>query len=280
VNEKNNVFFNAGYYSKQPQFDAVYLNFVNELNPDLTNEKVLGLELGYGLNLGDFRTKINVYRTSWKDRFQSISIETPTGDEGNANITGIEQIHQGIEIEANYRASDVIQFRGMLSLGDWEYNGNASGAALDDERNVIDPDVTLYLDGVKVGDAEQFTTNLEMIIRPIENLKLSANVYSASRLYAQINADDFDNADHQGSLRLPSYSLMDFGAYYKFNFGGSNVISIAANLNNAFDTEYIAESLTNTFVGAGDTTFRGLNTSNKVFFGFGRTFNVSARYTF
>ncbi len=280
INQANNVFFNAGYYSKQPQFDAVYLNFVNDLNPDLTNEKVLGLELGYGLNLGDFRTKINLYRTSWKDRFQSIGIETPTGDEGNANITGIEQIHQGIEIEANYRASDIIQFRGMVSLGDWEYSGNASGAALDDERNVIDPNVTLYLDEVKVGDAAQFTTNLEMIIRPIENLKLSANVYSASRLYAQINADDFDNADHQGSLRLPSYSLMDFGAYYKFNFGGSNAISIAANLNNAFDTEYIAESLTNTFVGAGDTTFRGLNTSNKVFFGFGRTFNVSARYTF
>ena len=54
----------------------------------------------------------------------------------------------------------------------------------------------------------------------------------------------------------------------------------AANLNNAFDTEYIAESLTNTFVGDGDTAFRGINTRNKVFFGFGRTFNVSARYSF
>lgn len=280
LNEANNVFFNAGYYSKQPQFDAVYLNFVNDLNPDLTNEKVLGLELGYGLNLGDFRAKVNLYRTSWKDRFQSIGIETPNGDEGNANITGIEQIHQGVEIEANYRASDVVQFRGMVSLGDWEYSGNAGGAALDDDRNVIDPDVTLFLDGVKVGDAAQFTTNLEMIIRPVQNLKLSANLYSASRLYAQINADDFDSADNDGSLRLPSYSLMDFGAYYKFELGGSNAISIAANLNNAFDTEYIAESLTNTFAGNGDTTFRGLSTNNKVFFGFGRTFNVSARYSF
>ena len=44
INEANNVFFNGGYYSKQPLFDAVYINFVNELNPDLTNEKILGLE--------------------------------------------------------------------------------------------------------------------------------------------------------------------------------------------------------------------------------------------
>ena len=129
-------------------------------------------------------------------------------------------------------------------MGNWEYGGNASGAALDDDRNVIDPDVTLYLDNVKVGDAAQFTTNLEMIIRPVENLKLSTNLYSASRLFAQINAEDFDTPDHQGPLRLPSYSLVDFGAYYTFDIGGGNdAISIAANVYNAFDTEYIAESL-------------------------------------
>lgn len=280
INQANNIFFNSGYYSKQPQFDAVYIDFDNFVNPDLTNEKILGLELGYGLNLGDFRTKVNIYRTTWKDRFVSVGIETPNGDEGNANINGVEQIHQGIEIEANYRASDIVQFRGMLSMADWEYGGNATGAAFDDEQNLIDSDVTLFLDGVKVGDAAQFTTNLEMIVRPIENLKLSANLYNASRLFAQINAEDFDSADNQGSLRLPSYTLMDFGAYYKFNFGGDGQLSIAANLNNAFDTEYIAESLTNTFVGEGDTAFRGINTRNKVFFGFGRTFNVSARYSF
>ncbi|MEX0314063.1 MAG: TonB-dependent receptor [Allomuricauda sp.] len=281
INEAHNVFVNAGYYSKQPLFDAVFLNFRNEVNPDLTNEKILGLEAGYGLNLGDFRTKINIYRTSWKDRFQDLDIETPEGDEGTANINGVEQIHTGLEIETNYRASDVVQFRGMLSLGNWEYAGNPTGAALDDDRNVIDPDVTLYLDNVKVGDAAQFTTNLEMIVRPVENLKLSANLYSASRLFAQINADDFADPNHQGSLRLPSYSLFDLGAYYKFNIGGGNdAISIAANVNNVFDTEYIAESLTNTFVEGNGPTFRGLNTDNKVFFGFGRTWNVSMRYNF
>ena len=106
----------------------------------------------------------------------------------------------------------------MISLGDWEYAGNATGQALDDDRNVIDPDVTLFLDGVKVGDAAQFTTNLEMIVRPIEDLKISANLYNASRLYAFLNAEDFDSADNQGSLRLPSYTLFDLGAYYTFWF--------------------------------------------------------------
>ena len=280
LNEKHNVFFNAGYYSKQPLFDAVFLNFENTVNPDLTNEKILGLEAGYGMNLGDFRAKFNVYRTSWSDRFVSVSIETPQGDEGNANINGVEQVHTGIEIEADYMASSVVQFRGMMSLGNWEYGGNATGAALDDQRNVIDPDVTLYLDDVKVGDAAQFTTSLEMVVRPIEDLKLSTTMYTASRLFAFLSAEDFDTPDNDGSLRLPSYTLFDLGAYYNFSVGGNDRISISANLNNVFDTEYIAESLTNFFPGEGSTTYEGIDTSNKVFFGFGRTWNVALRYQF
>ncbi|TMU55314.1 TonB-dependent receptor [Flagellimonas algicola] len=280
LNESHNVFFNAGYYSKQPLFDAVYLNFRNELNPDLTNEKILGLEAGYGINLGDFRAKINIYRTSWKDRFEDLSVETPAGDEGTANINGVEQIHTGFELEADYRASDVVQFRGMLSLGNWEYAGNPTGAALDDDRNIIDPEVTLFLDNVKVGDAAQFTTNLEMIVRPAKGLKLSANLYSASRLFAQISADDFSVEGHQGSLRLPSYQTIDLGAYYKFKVGGNSSISIAANVNNIFDEEYIAESLTNIFPGQGSTVYNGIDTDNKVFFGFGRTWNISTRFNF
>ncbi|WP_411029110.1 TonB-dependent receptor [Spongiimicrobium sp. 3-5] len=279
IDARNNVFVNAGYYSKQPLFDAVYLNFDNDLNPDLQNEKILGLELGYGLNLDDFRAKINIYRTSWKDRFQDLDITTPQGDEGTANITGIEQIHTGIEIEADYRANDVLSFRAMLSMGNWEYGGNANGSAFDDDRNLIDDDVTLYLDDIKVGDAAQFTTNLEMIIRPIDNLKLSTSLYNASRLFAQIAAEDFDFPDNQGSLRLPSYSLVDVGAYYKFKFGES-AVSLAVNVNNLFDTEYIAESLTNNFADGSNATYEGIDVSNRVFFGFGRTFNVSARYTF
>ncbi len=280
INDENNVFVNGGYYSKQPNFDAIFLNFVNDVNPDYRNEKIFGLEAGYGLNLGDFRAKLNVYRTSWKDRFINVEVETTTGDEGFANISGVEQVHKGVEIEADYRASEIVQFRGMISLGDWEYAGNVNGVAFDDSQNVIDDDVNLYLDGVKVGNAAQFTSNLEMIIRPVERLKLSANWFTAAKLYADILAEDFDQPNHQGSLRLPTYNLFDAGAYYTFKFGGQNAIGLALNVNNVFNTEYFAESLTNTFPGSGDTTYEGIATSNKAFFGFGRTWNLSLRYSF
>ena len=91
--------------------------------------------------------------------------------------------------------------------------------------------------------------------------------------------EDFDRPDHQGSLRLPTYNLVDAGAYYTFKLGGTNALGLAINVNNLFNTQYIAESLTNTFEG-GNGRYNGIDVSNKAFFGFGRTFNVSARYNF
>ena len=40
-NERSNVFFNAGYISRQPLFDAVFPNFANDVNPDLQNEEIV-----------------------------------------------------------------------------------------------------------------------------------------------------------------------------------------------------------------------------------------------
>ena len=47
-NEKSNLFFNAGYISRQPQFDAVFPNYANNVSEDLQNEKITSVELGYG----------------------------------------------------------------------------------------------------------------------------------------------------------------------------------------------------------------------------------------
>ena len=57
-------------------------------------------------------------------------------------------------------------------------------------------------------------------------------------------------------------------------------IQLRVNINNLFDTEYISESSTNIFAEDGDDVYDGINTSNKVFFGFGRTWNTSLRYNF
>ena len=52
------------------------------------------------------------------------------------------------------------------------------------------------------------------------------------------------------------------------------------NINNVLDEVYISESDTNRFAQEGDATYDGIATSNRVYFGFGRTWNASLRFDF
>jgi len=294
INEKHNVFANAGYYVKQPLFDAVFLNFVNDINPDLENEKILGFELGYGYRSSAFSANVNLYRTSWKDRFLSDGITVSDIDgnilfQGTANYSGIEQLHTGLEIDFTAKATPILSFNGMVSIGNWEYTGNPTGTVLDDGRNVLGS-AELILDGVKVGDAAQFTARIGAELEPIERLKFDASYYRADNLYADFDVLSFqDNnldgiADNDGFLlELPGYDLVDAGVSYKMLVGKDDdkSISLRLNINNVLDETYISESETNVSPDADPlNNYNGINSGNRVYFGFGRTWNFTLNYRF
>ena len=275
LNEHHNVFMNAGYYSKQPLFGAVYPNYTNnDINDDLINEKIIGLEFGYGYRAAKASFNLNLYRTSWADRYLQIR----SGD-GTARINGVTQLHLGVETDAYYRPLENLKITGMMSVGNWTYSGNASGKLYDDDNEFLG-DYELHLDGVKVGDAAQITSRLGVDWTMFDNFSVNADVFYADKLYANISADDFDSPDHDGSLELPSYMLTNAGIAYKFHFHKNMGLNLRINVNNLTDLIYISESDTNKFADGEDETWEGINTDNRVWFGFGRTWNFSARFTF
>ena len=121
-------------------------------------------------------------------------------------------------------------------------------------------------------------------VKATENFKIDYNQRFVDRLFARINAEDFADPNHKGSLQLPGYSVSDLGFSYKwkFNEDKGQSLNFRLNINNLFDQEYISESATNYFVGdrGNNTTYSGVNTANKVFFGFGTTWNMAVRYNF
>ncbi len=275
LSERHNVFVNMGYYSKQPLFRAVYPNYTNnDINEGLTNEKILGFELGYGYRSERATFNLNLYRTSWADRYLQVR-----SGAGTASIDGITELHMGVEADVTYRPNDVLKFKAMTSLGNWSYSGDSSGKLYDDNNDFLG-DYTLYLDNVKVGDAAQFTARLGMDWNVFKNFTFDVNQSFADKLYAAIDAEDFSNPNHQGSLRLPAYSLTNAGMSYKFHFGDKMGLKLRLNVNNVADQVYISESDTNKFANPGDATWNGINTNNRVWFGFGRTWNVSAKFNF
>ena len=285
IDEKHNVFGNIGYYSKQPLFDAVYINFGNNLNPDLTNEKVFGLELGYGFRSQYFNANVNLYRTSWADRFESdnatFNRDTPDEIRGTANLLGVTQVHSGFEFDFYGRIGNKLKWNGMVSVGNWEYKDDVVASYLDQDLNPIPgvEDAVLSLDGVKVGNAAQFTASAGLDYQIIDNLNVDATYRYADNLYADFDATDALGDDNFEVFELPSFGLLDLGASYGLDLG-ENRLGFRLNVNNVTDNIYISESNTNILAGPGDDTYDGINTRNNVFFGWGRTWNASVSFNF
>ena len=276
IDIKNNIYVNGGYYSKQPNFDAVYIDYGNNLNPDLKNETITGYELGYGHVSNKLRMNVNVYKTTWEDRFLSDGVSVG-GNRGTANYYGIKQIHSGIEFDGEIQLSPFVSVQGMLSVGNYVYGSDVVADVFDSSRTKIGTS-KLFLDGVKVGDAAQTTSRLNFKVSPTDLFGFNISMFSASQLYANFNPEDFDT-DGDMAMMIPSYELFDFGSSYKLSIA-KETIYVRLNVNNIFDNHYISESSTNIMANAGDPTYLGVHTGNRAFPGWGRTWNLGFRYNF
>ena len=275
-NEKSNVFFNAGFISRQPQFGTVFPNYANIVNDDLQNEEIRSVELGYGFTSSKLNVNVNLYSTTWGNRFVTRSLSNQQGVDGSAQFRNIDVVHNGIEFEGVYRATSKLTLKGMLSIGDWKYTNDFSAELFDENQQSIGTG-TLYTKDAKVGDAAQFTSYVEADYR-LGKFNVDLGYRFVDGLYADYSITDsaFTQPDNDGALKLPSYGLLDGGV--TFNIGKG--LSFRANVNNLLDTVYIAESNSNIHATSTSTTWNGIDTRNSVWFGFGRTWNASLKYRF
>ena len=222
---------------------------------------------------------VNAYSTNWGNRFISRGVTLPGGISGTAQFRDVDVRHMGLEIEAEYRYSSQLKFRGMISAGDWRYTKDFTAQVFDDVNQQVGT-ATLYVNDAKVGDAAQFTTYLEADYR-VGNFNIDLAYRFVDGLYAaySINNTDFLQPDNDGALKLPSYGLVDLGASVRFDMLG-NTSSFRLNVNNLFNTIYISESNTNIHATETSETWKGIDTMNSVWFGFGTTWNATLRINF
>ena len=241
---------------------------------------------------------MNLYYTSWKDRFQRQNDSDILNVGGYFDFTGITEIHSGVEVELNAKPLPKLGLNAMFSIGDWNYSGNSISNRYDANNEPFAGGTAkvLYLDNVKVGDAAQMSASLGVNYQISERAKIDANYRIQDKLYAQISPANFTAAINKGSLELPSYGLMDAGFTYKLPVGKNDANSLVfrINVNNVLDEVYISESRSNIFAddnisstnpalgtyASNNRLYDGVANANNVFFGFGRTWNFSLGYKF
>ncbi len=279
MRSKDNVYLNAGYYSKQPLFEAVFSNFSdNTITKDLQNERISVFELGYTHLFSKGKITANLYKTIWSDRYVKTT-GVVNGVNASGRMFGVKEDHSGIEVDAKYHFNK-LKIAGMLSFGDWKYAGNIKGVKLYDDTQQFLEERDYNLDNLKVGNAAQFTAFYGLDYTVITDLHLTFRHAFYNNLYANIDINDFGTNTQNKVLKLPAYQLLDVGTSYNLEVRNFGNLSFQFTINNLLDTSYISESNTNIQARTGDQTWKGISTENQVFFGLGRTWLFGVKFEF
>ena len=300
IADHSQVYVNAGYYSRQPYHDNIYLNYTNQVNPLTENEKILGFEAGYKFKSKYFSANVNAYRTSWKDRVISSSstltedttydlITVGEGEQVFSTNEGVEQLHSGLELDFVAKPFSFLDIRAFGSVGNWEYVGNSVTKLRNEDRVVLRTDI-VDVDGGKVGDAAQVTAGVGAKFKIVERLSLDVDYRFYDKLYSNAGAV-------KENLLLPKYDLVDAGISYRMLVGKDkdDSVDFRLNVNNVFYQVYLSElrskikttdrvdpkSTTNldTYESAG-RVYNGLADGNQGYFGLGRTWSFTISYNF
>ena len=285
VSENSRVYANAGFYSRQPFHDDLYANvrYSNDINvAGNVNQEITGFELGYIYENNNLSANIDLYHTTWGNRVDSSSNYEDNQLVSYTETNPFSQLHKGIEAQVQYRLSDAVLVKAYASLGDWTYQDNVEATTFDDEGNLLSSDGVVYLEGLKVGQAAQTSYGFQMFAEVTDDLgfDITGNHYSDQYAEVDFGSSDLAVANNDGVLKTPSVFLLDFGMNYSLDLKNNTSMKFRLNINNAFDELYIENMTSNTPATDGSATWRGIDTSNNVRIGYGRTWNLGVRYNF
>ena len=285
LDEYNNVFFNLGYISKAPRFQNVF-DYDNSEFKAIKNEIVKAVEGGYSFRSSLFSANVNTYFTVWENKpSKGITYKDQDDNIIKGNINGMNALHKGFEMDLAYKVSHRLSVEGLMSLGDWTWTSSDTVrlydenniAILDENNNPVD--TAFDAKGVHVGDAAQTQFGLSVRFEP--------NYSSYVKLRGTHFADyysDFDPLSLYGenggreSWKIPSYQLVDLHAGYKFKIFDDKKLDIKFSILNLFNEIYISDAQNNDPYNTSSSDFDAKSAG--VFFGLGRRFNLSAKFSF
>ena len=268
VDDNVSVFANTGYVQKPPIMDNV-IYYDGTVASDPANEAFISSEAGINFSSDNFAVKVSAYNTDWKDRNLTKSVTTGQGDSGDTDViflSGIDQKHQGLEIEGSMKLNDMVRLNGAVSFGNWKFDGDADGNYQENEYNadgqVIGLKSTPYsyaLDGLMVGDMPQTAYVLGAELTPIKGLRLSGIFKMYDNNYSDWSpgAREYDgsdaNADREQVWMAPAYNRLDLHGSYKLPKIGGLDMSLTGHVFNALDAIYVQDAVDNSqYNGFGD----------------------------
>jgi outer membrane receptor protein involved in Fe transport len=237
-----NIYWNAGVFSKAPYIDVIFIGNGAVYNPKAKNEKIYSTEIGYGFQLANFNIQAGTYYTLWTDRARNIS-----NNYNNKTYRGFMyntgQQHYGVELETQYVPTKYAQLSASAAWGDWRFTNNPSGNLYEenDPRNPIAQ--MAYIKNLKVPNAPQVSANFGLTSNLYKGFYIGLDASYFDLLYADINANNYTTSDNKKQMwRMPAYYLIDGRiGWENIKLAKDYFFSLQLNVYNLTNHKYISE---------------------------------------
>jgi len=266
INKNHNVFVNGGYFTRAPFFTTIFKNYTNEINKDAKLQKILSTEAGYGYRSSKLKLDLTGFRTVWMDKTLTRTI----GDEF-ANITGLNAIHMGVELESTYKPTQKLSINGMFSMGDYRWDKNVIADVFNERQEYVGT-VSVFAKDIKRGNTALTTGYLGASYMVLPDLKIGADMYHAADIFAEFDIENRTTEASEGveSWKMPNYTLVNANVRWDFDLAGFDA-TLYGNVDNLLDTEYISDA-------KDGVNHTAQNAS--VWYGWGRTWNLGVKFRF
>ena len=110
------------------------------------------------------------------------------------NMTGVNALHKGIELDVKITPLSWLELTGMFSLGDWKWDSNATGYAYDAHGNALTSEGTtttvgaadhanakINLKGVRVGGSAQTTAAIGATFKIGKSIRVAGRYLGSTR---------------------------------------------------------------------------------------------------
>ncbi|MFN8699407.1 MAG: TonB-dependent receptor [Flavobacteriales bacterium] len=276
IGKWHSVFFNGGYLSRAQMARDVYTTPTGlETFLNLQNELIIAQEIGYLYNRSSWRVAINIYNTQWNNK--PVNDEFSDGTEVYPySIPGMNALHQGFEIETEWRANQKLSVEGVFASGNWRWISGGEAVITNEDGTDIIGRFQFGADGVKVGDAAQLQASLGLRYEPLKGFYLRPRFTYFDNNFSDFNPEDLQgsNANRQ-SWKMPGYYTLDLNAGYNRSIGQDKYrLGIRTQLMNITNEIFVTDARNNEFGNGFDAASAG------VFMGMGFRWNVGVNFTF
>lgn len=176
INGRKFIYFHFAIVSKPPFFENVYISpATRDISQENNScENIQALETGYLLHAPKINFRISSYLTVFRN---GMDIKTfyhdGYGNLVNYALSGINQLHAGIEAGLEWKPAERFTLTGVASLGNYQFTNRPQIAVSIDNNALVIQKSVLYSKNFKVGGTPQQAYALGFGYRSARNFYLS-----------------------------------------------------------------------------------------------------------